>query len=76
MASNYTQQHSPLSFVAGFSIVLNSHVTLIDISAFNVEQFVVVNVPNHAVRVPFAEKQLQVGLRAQLLAFRICANSS
>ena len=63
MSPNHTQQNSPLSFIARFSIVLDSDVALIDIPTLNVEQFVVVNVPNHAVRVPFAQKKLQVALR-------------
>lgn len=63
MSPNHAQQNSPLSFIARFSIVLDSDVALIDIPTLNVEQFVVVNVPNHAVRVPFAQKKLQVALR-------------
>ena len=65
MSPNYAQQNGSLSFIARLSIVLNSDVTLIDISTLNVKQFVVVNVPNHAMRVPFAQKQFQVALRTQ-----------
>lgn len=56
MSPNDTQQNSPLSFIARFPIVLNSHIAFIDISTLDVKQFVVVNVSDHSMGVPFTEK--------------------